>query len=170
MKHFSFLIFLFTLLSICFSEENIEDKTTKENNAVEENKTNGEKKLGISEQLLNYLDSLKNLKEISRDELYEIFTNIFDLIINDPIQSKNETKIEIISNFTNEVFELLVDKEKNVIVVEDTFGKFNTKVITDFISRFFKELNIEKILSNFLKAILKVLGEMLLKLFKNTDL
>ena len=110
------------------------------------------------------------MKEISRDELYEIFTNIFDLIINDPIQSKNETKIEIISNFTNEVFELLVDKEKNVIVVEDTFGKFNTKVITDFISRFFKELNIEKILSNFLKAILKVLGEMLLKLFKNTDL
>ena len=164
MKHFSFLIFLLTLFSICFSEENIGDKATKKNNAEEE------KKLGISAQLINYLDSLKDLKEISRDELYGIFTHIFDLITNDPSQSKNETKIEIVSNFTDEVFELLVDKEKNVIDVEDTFKKFNATVITDFISRFFKALDIEKILSIFLKAILKFLGEMLLNLFKNTDL
>ena len=136
MKKFSFLIIVFTLLSICFCEENIKDNSTNENNEILES---GKKKLEISLKLIDYLNSLKNLTEI-------------------------------ISNFTDEVFERLADKEKNVIIVENILGKFNISIITDFITRFFSALKIEEILSKFLKASLKIIGDMLLNIFKSTDL
>ena len=167
MKKFSFLIIVFTLLSICFCEENIKDNSTNENNEILES---GKKKLEISLKLIDYLNSLKNLTEVTKDELKEIFLNIYDLIVDDPIKIKNETNIAIISNFTDEVFERLADKEKNVIIVENILGKFNISIITDFITRFFSALKIEEILSKFLKAALKIIGDMLLNIFKSTDL
>ena len=170
MKYFSFLLLFFTLLSICLSEENDVNNSKNDNSTVIENKNSEEKKLEINHKLIEYLDSLKNLTEISKDELKEIFLKIYDLIINDPIQSKNETKIEIISNFTDEVFKLLADEEKKVIIVENIIGKFNISTITNFITRFFNALKIEEIIASFLKALLKMLGDMLLKIFNNTDL
>ena len=110
------------------------------------------------------------MTEVTKDELKEIFLNIYDLIVDDPIKIKNETNIAIISNFTDEVFERLADKEKNVIIVENILGKFNISIITDFITRFFSALKIEEILSKFLKASLKIIGDMLLNIFKSTDL
>ena len=167
MKSFSFLLLFFTLLSIVLCEENIQDNPTNENKEIEDSSN---KKLDVSHKLIDYLNSLKNLKEITEDELKEIFLNIFDLIVDDPLKLKNETNLGIISNFTDEVFERLADKEKNVIIVENILGKFNISIITDFITRFFKALKIDEILSKFLKALLKILGEMLLNIFKSTDL
>ena len=63
MKKFSFLIIVFTLLSICFCEENIKDNSTNENNEILES---GKKKLEISLKLIDYLNSLKNLTEVTR--------------------------------------------------------------------------------------------------------
>ena len=167
MKNFSFLLIILTLLSIVLCEENIQDNPTNENKEIEDSSN---KKLDVSHKLIDYLNSLKNLKEITEDELKEIFLNIFDLIVDDPLKLKNETNLGIISNFTDEVFERLADKEKNVIIVENILGKFNISIITDFITRFFKALKIDEILSKFLKALLKILGEMLLNIFKSTDL
>ena len=167
MKNFSFLLIILTLLNIGLCEENIKDNPPNENKEIE---NSSKKTLEISHKLVDYLNSLKNLTEITKDELNEIFLNIFDLIVDDPLKLKNETNLGIISNFTDEVFDRLADKEKNVIIVENILGKSNISIITEFITRFFKALKIEEILSKFLKASLKILGEMLLNIFKSTDL
>ena len=64
----------------------------------------------------------------------------------------------------------MADEEKKVIIVENIIGKFNISTITNFITRFFNALKIEEIIASFLKALLKMLGDMLLKIFNNTDL
>ena len=172
MKQFFILILVFVLLVFCSCQENVTENisvnTTE--NSTEMSKKNETSKLGISFKLLIYLNSLKNLTIIEKEKLNEIFMKMYEIIIDDPSKEKNETHLEMINKFTDEVFNLLADKEKNVIIVENIFESFNPTKIIEYITKFLKDLDLDSILNSLISTVIKFLGNMFLNFFKNTDL
>ena len=76
----------------------------------------------------------------------------------------------MIDKFTDEVFESLADKEKNVIMLKEIYEQYNISKIMDFITRFLKSLNLESILGPLVNLIIKILGEMISSYFSDSDL
>lgn len=76
----------------------------------------------------------------------------------------------MIDKFTDEVFESLADKEKNLIMLKEIYEQYNISKIMDFITRFLKSLNLESILGPLVNIIIKLLGEMISSYFSDSDL
>ena len=179
MKNFYLLLILFSLLNMFLCEENITDNATDIANSTNENTTavskeekegSSFKTLEISLKLISYLNSLKNLTTIEKEQLRGIFQNIYDLIVDDPEKKLNSSDSEMIDKFTDEVFESLADKEKNAIMLKEIYEQYNISKIMDFITRFLKSLNLESILGPLVNLIIKILGEMISSYFSDSDL
>ena len=152
--YFSLIIFLLLNINLC------QDNTTK---TVPENKE-------VNPELVKYLESLKDLKVIEREQLRDIFVNIFNLINDDPEQLHNQTNYEQLEKFADDVFDKIADKEKNAIMFDDAIQKFDYTKIKNYINEFFQTLDLESIFTSFLKAIIKVLADAFVNAFKNSDL
>ena len=152
--YFSLIIFLLLNINLC------QDNTTK---TVPEKKE-------VNPELVKYLESLKDLKVIEREQLRDIFVNIFNLINDDPEQLHNQTNYEQLEKFADDVFDKIADKEKNAIMFDDAIQKFDYTKIKNYITEFFKTLDLESIFTSFLKAIIKVLADAFVNAFKNSDL
>ena len=152
--YFSFIILV--LLNINFCQEN----TTE---TVPEKKE-------VNPELIKYLESLKDLKIIDREQLREIFVNIFDLLIEDPVELNNQTNIQQLHKFADDIFDKIADKEKNVIIFDEAIQKFDYSIIKSYITEFFKSFDLEAFFKSFLRAIIKLLGELFVNAFKNSDL
>ena len=152
--YFSFIILV--LLNINFCQEN----TTE---TVPEKKE-------VNPELIKYLESLKDLKIIDREQLREIFVNIFDLLIEDPVELNNQTNIQQLHKFADDIFDKIADKEKNVIIFDEAIQKLDYSIIKNYISEFFKSFDLEAFLKSFFKAIIQLLGDLFVNAFKNSDL
>ena len=152
--YFSFILFLLLNMYLC------QNNTTQ---TVPENKE-------VNPELVKYLESLKDLKIIEREQLRDIFVNMFILLIEDPEQLNNQTNYEQLEKFADDIFAKIADKEKNAIIFDEVIQKFDYKIIQQYITEFFKTLDLESIFTSFLKAIIKVLADAFVNAFKNSDL
>ena len=83
----------------------ISNSTNENTTAISKEEKEGSsfKTLEISLKLITYLNSLKNLTTIEKEQLRGIFQNIYNLIVDDPEKKLNSSDSEMIDKFTDEV-------------------------------------------------------------------
>ena len=119
--------------------------------------------------LKEYLETLKNVKVFEREELKDVFRQIF-LRVATPEQRNNQTNIEEVEKFADAVFDKLANKEKNLLILEEAVKFFDHNLIKEYITEFFKSLSMEEVIHNILNSIVSMITKMLLRFFGDEDL
>ena len=119
--------------------------------------------------LKEYLDTLKNVKVFEREELKDVFRQIF-IRVATPEQKSNQTNIEEVEKFADAVFDKLANKEKNLLILEEAVQHFDHNLIKEYITEFFKSLSMEEVIHNILNSIVSMITKMLLRFFGDEDL
>ena len=117
-----------------------------------------------------YIDSLKEIKEYTQEELKEVFRQIFYRTNDDPEKLNNQTLLDTIDQFAETVFEKLVNKERNVLVVEEAFKNFDYNAVRDHIKEFLETVDLRTLLHKIMTAVVKGIMISLLKYFGDEDL
>ena len=153
MKYFYAFLVVLVLLNFFFCQENT--------------KTDGESN---KDDLKQYIDSLKEIKEYTQEELKEVFRQIFYRSNDDPEKLNNQTLLNTIDQFAEEVFEKLANKERHVLVVEEAFKNFDYNAVRDYISEFLETVDLRTLLHKIMTAVVKGIMISLLKYFGDEDL
>ena len=95
------------IIDITDNATDISNSTNENTTAVSKEEKEGSsfKTLEISLKLITYLNSLKNLTTIEKEQLRGIFQNIYNLIVDDPEKKLNSSDSEMIDKFTDEVYQ-----------------------------------------------------------------
>ena len=152
MKYLNFSLVILILVNIFFYA-NCEVPKASENNST----------------LKEYLETLKNVKVFEREELKDVFKQIFIRVATQE-QINNQTNIEEVEKFADSVFDKLANKEKNLLILEEVIKNFDYKIIKEYITEFFKSLSMDEIIHNILNSIISMITKMLLRLFGDEDL
>ena len=153
MKYFYAFLVVLVLLNFFFCQENT--KTDEEAN---------------KDDLKQYIESLKEIKEYTQEELKEVFRQIFYRSNDDPEKLNNQTLLNTIDQFAETVFEKLANKERNVLVVEEAFKNFDYNAVRDYIKEFLETVDLRALLHKIMTAVVKGIMISLLKYFGDEDL
>ena len=152
MKYFNFTFAILFLSNIFFCISSEVPKVEKYNNTLKE-----------------YLETLKNVKVFEREELKDVFRQIF-LRVATPEQRENHTNIEEVEKFADSVFDKLSNKEKNLLILEEAVQHFDHNIIKEYITEFFKSLSMEDVIHTILNTIVSMITKLLLRFFGDEDL
>ena len=152
MKYLNFSLVILILANIFFYV-NCEVPKAAENNST----------------LKEYLETLKNVKVFEREELKDVFRQIF-LRVASQEQINNQTNIEEVEKFADAVFDKLANKEKNLLILEEVVQHFDHNLIKEYITEFFKSLSMEEVIHKILNSIISMITKMLLRFFGDEDL
>ena len=152
MKYLNFSLIILILANIFFYV-NCEVPKAAENNST----------------LKEYLETLKNVKVFEREELKDVFRQIF-LRVASQEQINNQTNLEEVEKFADTVFDKLANKEKNLLILEEVVQHFDHNIIKEYITEFFKSLSMEEVIHKILNSIISMITKMLLRFFGDEDL
>ena len=153
MKYLNFAFVILILANIFLYVVNSEVPKAPENNST----------------LKEYLETLKNVKVFEREELKDVFRQIFYRVAT-PEQIANKTNLEETDKFADAVFDKLANKEKNLLILEEAVKFFDHNLIKEYITEFFKSLKMEEVIHTILNSIVSMITKMLLRFFGDEDL
>ena len=162
---FSFSIIFILLFSLYFCEEST-------NKTLEEEEVNIGKEL--NQKITEYLKEMgfENLKIITKEQVRDVFVNIYEMS-QFAIKLDNETKqstINMIEFLSEQLFNLLATKEKNVIEVDQIMEYFSPKSIEKYLNYILKLLGLDVLIDSIAKPFLLILEKMFLNISKSSDL
>ena len=162
---FSFSIVFILLFSLYFCEEST-------NKTLEEEEVNIGKEL--NQKITEYLKEMgfENLKIITKEQVRDVFVNIYEMS-QFAIKLDNETKqstINMIEFLSEQLFNLLATKEKNVIEVDQIMEYFSPKSIEKYLNYILKLLGLDVLIDSIAKPFLLILEKMFLNISKSSDL
>lgn len=162
---FSFSIIFILLFSLYFCEEST-------NKTLEEEEENIGKEL--NQKITEYLKEMgfENLKIITKEQVRDVFVNIYEMS-QFAIKLDNETKqstINMIEFLSEQLFNLLATKEKNVIEVDQIMEYFSPKSIEKYLNYILKLLGLDVLIDSIAKPFLLILEKMFLNISKSSDL
>ena len=127
------------------------------------------KDIETNSTLKEYLDTLKNVKVFEREELKDVFRQIF-LRVATPEQRENHTNIEEVEKFADSVFDKLSNKEKNLLILEEALKFFDHNAIKQYVTDFLNSLSMKEVIHTLLNILITMITKMLLSLFGDEDL
>lgn len=162
---FSFSIIFILLFSLYFCEEST-------NKTLEEEEVNIGKEL--NQKITEYLKEMgfENLKIITKEQVRDVFVNIYEMS-QFAIKLDNETKqntINMIEFLSEQLFNLLATKEKNVIEVDQIMEYFSPKSIEKYLNYILKLLGLDVLIDSIAKPFLLILEKMFQNISKSSDL
>ena len=162
---FSFSIVFILLFSLYFCEEST-------NKTLEEEEVNIGKEL--NQKITEYLKEMgfENLKIITKEQVRDVFVNIYEMS-QFAIKLDNETKqntINMIEFLSEQLFNLLATKEKNVIEVDQIMEYFSPKSIEKYLNYILKLLGLDVLIDSIAKPFLLILEKMFQNISKSSDL
>ena len=162
---FPFSIIFILLFSLYFCEEST-------NKTLEEEEVNIGKEL--NQKITEYLKEMgfENLKIITKEQVRDVFVNIYEMS-QFAIKLDNETKqntINMIEFLSEQLFNLLATKEKNVIEVDQIMEYFSPKSIEKYLNYILKLLGLDVLIDSIAKPFLLILEKMFLNISKSSDL
>ena len=162
---FSFSIIFILLFSLYFCEEST-------NKTLEEEEENIGKEL--NQKITEYLKEMgfENLKIITKEQVRDVFVNIYEMS-QFAIKLDNETKqstINMIEFLSEQLFNLLATKEKNVIEVDQIMEYFSPKSIEKYLNYILKLLGLDVLIDSIAKPFLLILEKMFQNISKSSDL
>ena len=152
MKYLNFALIILVLLNIFVCQSNDDPK------AVDKNST-----------LKDYLETLRDVKVFEREELKDVFKQIYYRIAT-PEQLKNETIILEVEKFADTVFDKLANKEKNLLILEEALKFFDHNAIKQYVTDFLNSLSMKEVIHTLLNILITMITKMLLSLFGDEDL
>ena len=152
MKYLNFALFILVLLNIFVCQSNDDPK------AVDKNST-----------LKDYLETLRDVKVFEREELKDVFKQIYYRVAT-PEQLKNETIIVEVEKFADTVFDKLANKEKNLLILEEALKFFDHNAIKQYVTDFLNSLSMKEVIHTLLNILITMITKMLLSLFGDEDL
>jgi hypothetical protein len=164
MKYFYLILILLISLIIC------EEIVKKESEEKEEKKDKNE----LSNKIYDYLAGLHldEIKIITKEELLNMIESLFTLVINEIelTQEEKESNLNLIRMFSNQIFDLLATKEKNVIEIDKILDYFNPKNISKYIDLILKALGLNDLYESIVKPLLSIFETIFLNNEKNAEL
>jgi hypothetical protein len=161
MKYFYLILILLISLIIC---EEIVKKESEEK----------EDKNELSNKIYDYLAGLHldEIKIITKEELLNMIESLFTLVINEIelTQEEKESNLNLIRMFSNQIFDLLATKEKNVIEIDKILDYFNPKNISKYIDIILKALGLNELYESIVKPLLSIFETIFLNNEKNAEL
>ena len=161
MKNFYLILILLISLIIC---EEIVKKESEEK----------EDKNELSNKIYDYLAGLHldEIKIITKEELLNMIESLFTLVINEIelTQEEKESNLNLIRMFSNQIFDLLATKEKNVIEIDKILDYFNPKNISKYIDIILKALGLNELYESIVKPLLSIFETIFLNNEKNAEL
>ena len=161
MKYFYLILILLISLIIC---EEIVKKESEEK----------EDKNELSNKIYDYLAGLHldEIKIITKEELLKMIESLFTLVINEIelTQEEKESNLNLIRMFSNQIFDLLATKEKNVIEIDKILDYFNPKNISKYIDIILKALGLNELYESIVKPLLSIFETIFLNNEKNAEL
>ena len=162
---FPFSIIFILLFSLYFCEEST-------NKTLEEEEENIGKEL--NQKITEYLKEMgfENLKIITKEQVRDVFVNIYEMS-QFAIKLDNETKqstINMIEFLSEQLFNLLATKEKNVIEVDQIMEYFSPKSIEKYLNYILKLLGLDVLIDSIAKPFLLILEKMFQNISKSSDL
>ena len=162
---FPFSIIFILLFSLYFCEEST-------NKTLEEEEVNIGKEL--NQKITEYLKEMgfENLKIITKEQVRDVFVNIYEMS-QFAIKLDNETKqntINMIEFLSEQLFNLLATKEKNVIEVDQIMEYFSPKSIEKYLNYILKLLGLDVLIDSIAKPFLLILEKMFQNISKSSDL
>ena len=152
MKYLNFALIILVLLNIFVCQSNDDPK------AVDKNST-----------LKDYLETLRDVKVFEREELKDVFKQIYYRVAT-PEQLKNETIILEVEKFADTVFDKLANKEKNLLILEEALKFFDHNAIKQYVTDFLNSLSMKEVIHTLLNILITMITKMLLSLFGDEDL
>ena len=164
MKFFNLILILLISLIIC------EEIVKKESEEKEEKEDKNE----LSNKIYDYLAGLHldEIKIITKEELLNMIESLFTLVINEIelTQEEKESNLNLIRMFSNQIFDLLATKEKNVIEIDKILDYFNPKNISKYIDIILKALGLNELYESIVKPLLSIFETIFLNNEKNAEL
>ena len=164
MKYFYLILILLISLIIC------EEIVKKESEEKEEKEDKNE----LSNKIYDYLAGLHldEIKIITKEELLNMIESLFTLVINEIelTQEEKESNLNLIRMFSNQIFDLLATKEKNVIEIDKILDYFNPKNISKYIDIILKALGLNELYESIVKPLLSIFETIFLNNEKNAEL
>ena len=164
MKNFYLILILLISLIIC------EEIVKKESEEKEEKEDKNE----LSNKIYDYLAGLHldEIKIITKEELLNMIESLFTLVINEIelTQEEKESNLNLIRMFSNQIFDLLATKEKNVIEIDKILDYFNPKNISKYIDIILKALGLNELYESIVKPLLSIFETIFLNNEKNAEL
>ena len=164
MKYFYLILILLISLIIC------EEIVKKESEEKEEKEDKNE----LSNKIYDYLAGLHldEIKIITKEELLNMIESLFTLVINEIelTQEEKESNLNLIRMFSNQIFDLLATKEKNVIEIDKILDYFNPKNISKYIDLILKALGLNDLYESIVKPLLSIFETIFLNNEKNAEL
>ena len=161
MKYFNLILILLISLIIC---EEIVNKESEEKQDKNE----------LSNKIYDYLAGLHldEIKIITKEELLNMIESLFTLVINEIelTQEEKESNLNLIRMFSNQIFDLLATKEKNVIEIDKILDYFNPKNISKYIDLILKALGLNDLYESIVKPLLSIFETIFLNNEKNSEL
>jgi hypothetical protein len=161
MKYFNLILILLISLIIC---EEIVNKESVEKQDKNE----------LSNKIYDYLAGLHldEIKIITKEELLNMIESLFTLVINEIelTQEEKESNLNLIRMFSNQIFDLLATKEKNVIEIDKILDYFNPKNISKYIDIILKALGLNELYESIVKPLLSIFETIFLNNEKNAEL
>ena len=161
MKFFNLILILLISLIIC---EEIVNKESEEKQDKNE----------LSNKIYDYLIGLHldKIKIITKEELLNMIESLFTLVINEIelTQEEKESNLNLIRMFSNQIFDLLATKEKNVIEIDKILDYFNPKNISKYIDIILKALGLNELYESIVKPLLSIFETIFLNNEKNAEL
>ena len=161
MKYFYLILILLISLIIC---EEIVNKESVEKQDKNE----------LSNKIYDYLAGLHldEIKIITKEELLNMIESLFTLVINEIelTQEEKESNLNLIRMFSNQIFDLLATKEKNVIEIDKILDYFNPKNISKYIDIILKALGLNELYESIVKPLLSIFETIFLNNEKNAEL
>ena len=161
MKYFNLILILLISLIIC---EEIVNKESEEKQDKNE----------LSNKIYDYLAGLHldEIKIITKEELLNMIESLFTLVINEIelTQEEKESNLNLIRMFSNQIFDLLATKEKNVIEIDKILDYFNPKNISKYIDIILKALGLNELYESIVKPLLSIFETIFLNNEKNAEL
>jgi hypothetical protein len=98
--------------------------------------------------------------------------SLFTLVINEIelTQEEKESNLNLIRMFSNQIFDLLATKEKNVIEIDKILDYFNPKNISKYIDIILKALGLNELYESIVKPLLSIFETIFLNNEKNAEL
>ena len=152
MKYLNIALVILILLNIFFCQSNDAPKATDKNNTLKE-----------------YLETLKDVKVFEREELKDVFKQIYYRVA-PPEQLANKTNVEEVEKFADSVFDRLANKEKNLLILEEAVKYFDHNIIKEYITEFLNSLSMKEVIHTILNSIVSMITKMLLRFFGDEDL
>ena len=163
MKYFSFNLVFILLFSIYFCEEST-NQTLEEENIGKE----------LNQKISEYLKEMgfENSKIITKEQVRDVFVNIYEMS-QIALKSDNKTKedtINMIEFLSEQLFNLLATKEKNVIEVEQIMEYFSPKSIEKYLNYILKLLGLDVLIDSIAQPFLIFLEKMFQNIDKSSEL